>query len=132
VAASEDQIRHTHPSHKFGSGTKLRYPIVKRLLGQVVLVPDDAIIRAQQLLWETLRAVAELGDAAAFAALISGRYEPRPGEDGNLGNVGLSLGAWKLTDYVKLVNESVGSSGLGREWICPPRTVGKIGREATR
>jgi threonine dehydratase len=58
----------------------LVYPIAKRLLDRVVLVPDDAIIQAQQVLWETLRVVAEPGGAAAFAALISGRYEPRPGE----------------------------------------------------
>ncbi len=58
----------------------LVYPIVARLLDHVVLVPDDAIVRAQQVLWGTLRVVAEPGGAAAFAALISGRYEPRPDE----------------------------------------------------
>ena len=58
----------------------LVYPIAKRLLDHVVLVPDDAITRAQQMLWETLRVVVEPGGAAAFAALVSGRYEPRPGE----------------------------------------------------
>jgi threonine dehydratase len=49
-------------------------------LDHVVLVPDDAIVRAQQVLWETLRVVPEPGGAAAFSALISGRFEPRPGE----------------------------------------------------
>jgi threonine dehydratase len=58
----------------------LVYPIATRFLDHVVLVPDDAIIRAQQVLWGTLRVVAEPGGAAAFAALLSGRYEPRPGE----------------------------------------------------
>jgi threonine dehydratase len=58
----------------------LVYPIAKRHVGHVVLVPDDAIHRAQLALWEALRVVAEPGGAAAFAALISGRYEPRPGE----------------------------------------------------
>ncbi len=58
----------------------LVYPIAARFLDHVVLVPDDAIIRAQQVLWETLRVVAEPGGAAAFAALLSGRYQPRPGE----------------------------------------------------
>ena len=56
------------------------YAIAARLVDHVVLVPDDAIIRAQQFLWKTLRVVAEPGGAAAFAALISGRFEPRPGE----------------------------------------------------
>jgi threonine dehydratase len=58
----------------------LVYPIATRLVDHVVLVPDDAIIRAQRVLWETLRVVAEPGGAAAFAALISGRYKPRPSE----------------------------------------------------
>ena len=58
----------------------LVYPIAKRHVEQVVLVPDDAIKRAQVALWDKLRVVVEPGGAAAFAALVSGRYEPRPGE----------------------------------------------------
>ncbi len=58
----------------------LVYPLAARLVDHVVLVPDDAISRAQQALWELLRVVAEPGGAAAFAALISGRYQPRPDE----------------------------------------------------
>jgi threonine dehydratase len=46
----------------------------------VVLVADDEIKRAQLALWETLRVVAEPGGAAAFAALLSGHYQPRPAE----------------------------------------------------
>jgi threonine dehydratase len=59
---------------------KLVFPIVQSHVERVVLVPDDAISRAQQALWETLRIVAEPGGAAALAALLSGRYHPRPGE----------------------------------------------------
>ena len=58
----------------------LVYPIAKRYVDHVVLVADDEIKSAQLALWETLRVVAEPGGAAAFAALVSGRYEPRPGE----------------------------------------------------
>ena len=58
----------------------LVYRIAKQHVDHVVLVPDDAIHRAQLALWEGLRVVAEPGGAAAFAALISGRYEPRPDE----------------------------------------------------
>ena len=58
----------------------LVYPIAKQYVDHVVLVTDDEISRAQLALWETLTLVAEPGGAAAFAALISGRYEPRPGE----------------------------------------------------
>ena len=41
---------------------------------------DDAIIRTQELLWETLRLVAEPGGCAALAALVSGRCPLVPGE----------------------------------------------------
>jgi threonine dehydratase len=59
---------------------ELMFPIAERLVERVVLVSDDAIRTAQEALWEMLRLVAEPGGAAAFAALLSGRYEPRPGE----------------------------------------------------
>jgi threonine dehydratase len=58
----------------------LVYPIAKRCADHVVLVADDEIKRAQLVLWETLRVVAEPGGAAAFAALLADRYQPRPGE----------------------------------------------------
>ena len=56
------------------------FPIVERYVDRVVLVTDQAIGHAQETLWRTLRVVAEPGGAAAFAALISGRYQPRYGE----------------------------------------------------
>jgi len=59
---------------------ELMFPIAERLVERVVLVSDDAIRTAQEVLWEMLRVVAEPGGAAAFAALLSGRYEPRSGE----------------------------------------------------
>jgi threonine dehydratase len=56
------------------------FPIAQRYVSGVVLVTDDAIRNAQTLLWNVTRIVTEPGGAAAFAALISGRYRPRPGE----------------------------------------------------
>jgi threonine dehydratase len=47
---------------------------------QVVLVSDEDIGRAQELLWDRLRLVAEPGGCAALAAVLSGQYEPGPGE----------------------------------------------------
>ena len=41
---------------------------------------DGQIRQAQERLWQVLRVVAEPGGAAAFAALLSGRYQPQPGE----------------------------------------------------
>jgi threonine dehydratase len=58
----------------------LVYPIAEQYVDHVVLVADDEIKRAQLALWETSRVVAEPGGAAAFAALLSGRYQPQPGE----------------------------------------------------
>ncbi len=45
-----------------------------------VIVSDQAIVAAQQHLWETVRIVAEPGGATAFAALLDGVYRPEPGE----------------------------------------------------
>jgi threonine dehydratase len=70
----------------------LVYPIAKRFVDHVVLVPDKAIKDAQLALWEALRVVAEPGGAAAFAALIFGRYQPRPGE-----HVGILLSGGNTT-----------------------------------
>jgi threonine dehydratase len=59
---------------------ELMFPIAQKFVSSVILVPDDAIQQAQQALWKVLRVVAEPGGAAAFAALLSGRYKPQPGE----------------------------------------------------
>jgi len=59
---------------------QLMFPIAQRYVDHVALVTDDAIRSAQQMLWDVLRIVAEPGGAAAFAALASGRYKPKPDE----------------------------------------------------
>jgi len=56
------------------------FPIAQRYVDRVVLVSDEAIREAQETLWRLLRVVAEPGGAAAFAALVSGRYRPSSGE----------------------------------------------------
>jgi threonine dehydratase len=65
-------------------GTKeigaLAFPIAQRYVAGAVLVPDDAIRRAQRALWDRVRVLAEPGGAAAMAALLCGAYRPRPGE----------------------------------------------------
>ncbi len=59
---------------------ELTFAVISQNAAQVLLVDDEAILRAQRLLWETLRVVAEPGGCAALAALVSGRCEPAPGE----------------------------------------------------
>ena len=58
----------------------LMFPIAQAHVASVLLVSDESIQEAQRALWKVLRVVAEPGGAAAFAALLSRRYRPRPGE----------------------------------------------------
>lgn len=59
---------------------ELMFPIARAHVERVVLVSDDAIRQTQAALWSRLRLVVEPGGAAAFAALLSGRYRPSAGE----------------------------------------------------
>jgi threonine dehydratase len=59
---------------------ELMFPIAQSCVRDVVLVEDEAIEYAQEALWRGLRVATEPGGAAAFAALLSKRYQPRPGE----------------------------------------------------
>ena len=58
----------------------LMFPIAQRFVHRAVLVTDDAIRQAQELLWDRLRVVTEPGAAAPMAALTSRAYVPQPGE----------------------------------------------------
>lgn len=58
----------------------LIFPVLRENVHRCVLVDDDAIRTAQRTLWDVARIVAEPGGAAAFAALLSGRYAPARGE----------------------------------------------------
>jgi threonine dehydratase len=55
---------------------ELMFPIAQRSVNSVILVSDDDIRQAQQILWDSLRLVVEPGGAAAFAVLTSGKYVP--------------------------------------------------------
>ena len=59
---------------------ELMFPLAQKYIQSVLLVSDEAILAAQEVLWTTLRVLAEPGGAAAFSALLSKTYEPRPGE----------------------------------------------------
>ncbi|HEY4239964.1 MAG TPA: threonine/serine dehydratase [Kofleriaceae bacterium] len=58
----------------------LMFPLAQAYVQPPVLVTDDEIRAAQRALWDGLRIVAEPGGAAAFAALLAGRYVPPPDE----------------------------------------------------
>jgi threonine dehydratase len=59
---------------------ELMFPIAQKYVEKVILVKDDEILQAQEALWSALRIVTEPGGAAAFAALLSRRYQPAPNE----------------------------------------------------
>jgi threonine dehydratase len=59
---------------------QLMFPLAQNFVSATVLVEDEAIREAQKALWQNLRIAAEPGGAAAFAALLSRRYVPTPGE----------------------------------------------------
>lgn len=56
------------------------FDLVQQHVERVVLVSDESIRQAQRALWRDLRIVAEPGGATATAALLSGAYQPAPGE----------------------------------------------------
>jgi threonine dehydratase len=62
------------------------FPIARTSVERVMLVSDDAIRAAQDLLWDKLRITVEPGGAAAFAAVSSRVYQPAAGE-----NIGVVL-----------------------------------------
>src|SRR2546421_375161 len=58
----------------------LMFPIARAHVERVALVSDAAIRRAQQVLWDRARLVAEPGAVATVAALLEGAYVPAPDE----------------------------------------------------
>lgn len=60
---------------------QLMFPLAQKYVENVVLVDDDEIVAAQKALWSELRIAAEPGGAAAYAALLSGKYQPTGDEN---------------------------------------------------
>ena len=77
---------------------QLVFDIARAHVDHVALVPDDAIIEAQRLLWDRLRITAEPGGAAALAALIAQKYKPRPDEKVGVLLCGANVDLGKLAD----------------------------------
>lgn len=59
---------------------ELMFPIAQKFVERVILIPDEAIREAQQVLWDTVRVAAEPGGAAALAALTTRKYVPAKNE----------------------------------------------------
>jgi threonine dehydratase len=56
------------------------FALIRRHVGEVVLVEDADMARAARHLWAEYGLAADLSGAAAAAALLSGAYRPGPGE----------------------------------------------------
>lgn len=91
TAALHDAIRAGHPVDvdTYGIATdslgakrigELCFPILQRYVDQTLLVSDDEVRQAQNMLWQNFRIVSEAGGAVAFAALSSGKYRPAQSE----------------------------------------------------
>ena len=59
---------------------QIMFPIAQEYVERPVLVSDDDIRAAQRALWDKVRVVTEPGAAAAFAALLAGKFVPSPDE----------------------------------------------------
>jgi threonine dehydratase len=81
---------------------EMMFPIAQKWVKSVALVAEEAILEAQEALWNRLRVVAEPGGAAALAALLSRRYEPERGA-----RVGVLVcgGNTTAVDFTKRVEE---------------------------
>lgn len=54
--------------------------LVRRHVEDIVLVTDDELRAAARRLWYELGIAADLSGAASLAALLTGKFQPRPGE----------------------------------------------------
>ncbi len=58
----------------------LMFPLAQEFVTKSLTVPDAEIRKAQGMIWNRLRLIAEPGGAAALAALTSGIYQPEKDE----------------------------------------------------
>lgn len=71
----------------------LAFAVAQTYVGGTILISDAEILAAQRALWDVLRVLVEPGGAAAFAALLSGRYRPAGGERVGIILCGANTGA---------------------------------------
>ncbi|MEM7723811.1 MAG: threonine/serine dehydratase [Pseudomonadota bacterium] len=59
---------------------RVSYDVIKSRVQDALVLPDEVVFEAGQILWEATRLVGEPGAAVAFAALTSGAYRPAKDE----------------------------------------------------
>jgi threonine dehydratase len=94
--------------HRVG---ELVFPLAQRYVDRVALISDDAIRQAQAALWTEFRVAAEPGGAAAFAALLAGRYQPSAGERVGVLVSGGNFAAWERDEPYTIALLIKGRSG---------------------
>jgi threonine dehydratase len=63
-----------------GPENRWSFPLVRALVAEHVVVPEEEILRAMAFAWRELRLVVEGGGAVGVAALLAGLWHPRPGD----------------------------------------------------
>jgi threonine dehydratase len=89
---------------------ELMFPIAQKFVDRVILVADQEIAEAQEALWTVLRVVSEPGGAAAFAALLSRRYKPKPQERVGILLCGANTTAVNFTANLKTIPAAVANA----------------------
>jgi len=79
---------------------ELVFSIARAAVDHVALVKDEAIREAQRTLWSDWRIASEPGGAAAFGALLSRAYQPKPGERVGVLLCGANVELSKLAELV--------------------------------
>lgn len=93
---------------------ELMFPIARAFVEPPVLVSDDDIRRAQAMLWDRARIVTEPGGAAAFAALLAGKYRPEPGARVGVLLCGANTGAVRFDHDADQIPPPSSSSAMSR------------------
>ncbi|MCV6602762.1 MAG: threonine/serine dehydratase [Cohaesibacter sp.] len=80
---------------------QMAFYIAQNKIDTILTLSDNAIAKAQATLWNDYHLAAEAGGAAAFAALQSGAYKPKPGEKVAIILCGSNIELEKLADITK-------------------------------
>jgi threonine dehydratase len=80
VELPEEETVASALSGGIGPENRWSFPLVRALVAEHVVVPEEEILRAMAFAWRELRLVVEGGGAVGVAALLAGLWHPRPGD----------------------------------------------------
>lgn len=82
VALPEEETVASALSGGIGQENRWSFPLVRALVTEHVVVAEEEILEAMAFAWRELRLIVEGGGAVGLAALLAGRWHPRPEDDG--------------------------------------------------